>query len=317
MSHEIEELHARLRQTLRGPIVAGEPLSRHTSYRIGGPARLFCVLAGLRDLRCAFEALAEEPHIPWVILGRGSNVLVADEGFPGVVLQLGPEFKRIRVEEDSVLAGGGALLAGVVKEAWTRGLAGLAWAAGIPGTVAGALVGNAGAFDGSMSDVVRSVTVYDLEHGLRRLAMGEIVWGYRTSSLAGRGVVVETELSMAHEEVDRIRAHMERCFRRRKLTQPVGLPSAGSVFKNPPGIAVGRLIEEAGLKGKRAGRAEISAVHGNFIVNRGGAAAKDVVALIAEMRRAARAEGVNLNLEIRLVGDFSGLDLGEGPADHA
>lgn len=316
MNHEFEEFHARLRQTLRGPIVANEPLARHTSYRIGGPARLFCVLAGLRDLRVVFEALAEGPDVPWVMLGRGSNVLVADEGFPGLVLQLGPEFKRIHAEEASVLAGGGALLAGVVKEAWKRGLAGLAWAAGIPGTVGGALVGNAGAFDGSMSDVVRSVTLYHPTDGLRRLAAGQVVFGYRTSSLVNSGVVVETELSLEPEDVERIRAEMERCFRRRKLTQPVGMPSAGSVFKNPPGVAVGRLIEEAGLKGKRAGRAEISGVHGNFIVNRGGATARDVVSLIAAMRKAAQANGVNLALEVRLVGDFAGYDLGEGGGER-
>lgn len=305
MNHELEELHARLRQTLRGPIVAGEPLSRHTSMRIGGPARLLCVLAGLRDLRNVFEALSENPHVPWVMLGRGSNVLVADEGFPGVVLQLGNEFKRIKVEQDRVLAGGGALLAAVVKEAWTRGLSGLAWAAGIPGTVGGALAGNAGAFDASIGDVVRSVTVFDPAEGLRRLNSGEITFGYRSSSLAQAGVIVECELELSFDDVDRIRADMERCFRRRKLSQPVGIPSAGSVFKNPPGTAAGRLIEEAGLKGAREGRAEISAAHANFIVNRGGATAHDVVALIRAARRAARARSVTLPLEVRLVGDFS------------
>lgn len=311
MNHEIDELYARLRQTLRGPIVAGEPLSRHTTYRIGGPARLFCVLSGLKDLRSVFEAIRENPHIPWVMIGRGSNILVADEGFPGLCLQLGPEFKRVKVEETALLAGGGALLAAVVKEAWARGLAGLAWAAGIPGTMGGALVGNAGAFEGSMGDTVRSVTVFHQEEGLKRLSAAEIVFGYRSSSLHSEGVVVEAELRLERGEVDRIRSDMERCFRRRKLTQPVGLPCAGSVFKNPPGMAVGRLVEEAGLKGKRVGRAEISTVHGNFIVNRGGASARDVAALIKEVRRAAKAQGVSLGLEVRLVGDFSNYDLGE------
>lgn len=311
MDHALEELHARLRTTLRGPIVANESLSRHTSFRIGGPARLMCVLAGLRDLRCVFELLAEYPHVPWIVLGRGSNVLVADEGFPGVVLTLGNEFKRIRVEEIALLAGGGTLLAAVVKEAWTRGLSGLAWAAGIPGTVGGALAGNAGAFDAAIGDCVRSVTLFDPAEGLRRLKRGEIVFGYRSSSLVEAGIVVEAELALEHGEVERIRSEMERFFRRRKLSQPVGIPSAGSVFKNPPGMAAGRIIEEAGLKGAREGRAEISSTHANFIVNRGGATAHDVVALIRTARRAGRARGVTLPLEIRLIGDFSeyGLDV--------
>jgi UDP-N-acetylmuramate dehydrogenase len=309
VDHEIEELHARLRQGLRGPIVAGESLARHTSYRIGGPARLFCVLAGLHDLRAVFEALAEHPRLEWMMLGRGTNVLVADEGFPGVVLQLGPEFKRIRVEDERLLAGGGTLLAAVVKEAWSRGLGGLAWAAGIPGTVGGALAGNAGAYDLSIGDTVKSVTVYHPVDGLRRLSVGEIVFGYRTSSLWDSGVVVECELGLEPDEVERIRAEMERCFRRRKLSQPIGVPSAGSVFKNPPGIAAGRLLEELGLKGARAGRAEISTTHANFIVNRGGASAADVIELIKAARRAARSRGVTLPLEIRLIGDFSGYGL--------
>lgn len=309
MTHALEEFHARLRQTLRGPIVAGESLAKHTTFRIGGPARLFCVLSGLRDLRAVFEALSDSPEIGWVMLGRGSNVLVADEGFPGLVLQLGPEFKRIKVEEEAVLAGAGTLLAAVVKEAYQRGLAGLAWAAGMPGTLGGALAGNAGAFDASISERVRSVTIYDLDEGLRRLSVGEIVFGYRTSSLASQGVIVEAELALEPDEPERIKAEMERCFRRRKLTQPVGMPSAGSVFRNPPGIAVGRLVEESGLKGSRSGRAEVSTTHGNFIVNRGGASAHDVVALIKQIKRAAKARGVTLSLEVRLLGDFSGYGL--------
>jgi UDP-N-acetylmuramate dehydrogenase len=309
VSHELEELHARLRQSLRGPIVAGEILARHTSYRIGGPARLFCVLAGLRDLRSVFEALADHPDVPWVMLGRGTNVLVADEGFPGLVLQLGPEFKRIKVEEDRLLAGSGTLLAAVVKEAWSRGLGGMAWAAGIPGTVGGAIAGNAGAMDLAIGDRVSSVTLYHPRDGLRRMTAGEISFGYRTSSLIDAGVIVECELALEPDDVERIRAEMERYFRRRKLSQPLGIPSAGSVFKNPPGVGAGRLLEEAGLKGMRSGRAEISSTHANFIVNRGGASAHDVTELIRAARRAARARGVTLSLEIRLLGDFSGYGL--------
>ncbi len=298
----MEEAFRRLSGSLDGELRRDEPMARHTSWRIGGPAALFAVCDTLKDLGLVTRVLAEE-SVPFTAVGKGSNLLVADEGYAGAVVTLGRGFMRHSVGEGRLEAGAGTALAFVVQEAFREGLDGLAFAVGIPGTVGGALAMNAGSKDEWIGELVESVTVFVPGEGLRRLRGSEVEWGYRTSSLPGEGIIVECVLSVCSGEPVRIRAEMDRNFRMRRNTQPVGKASAGSVFKNPGEDSAGRLIETAGLKGARLGDAVVSTVHANFIVNEGDATAADVLGLVRRIQMTVKEiHGVELRPEIRFLG---------------
>lgn len=295
---------ARLRERLSGDVLTDEPMARHVSWRIGGPAAIFAVLDTLEDLSCATQILDEE-EVEWTVLGKGTNVLVADEGYDGAVLVLGREFKRHVSDDESIRAGAAVMLAAAVQSAFKAGLAGLAFAVGIPGTIGGALAMNAGAHGSWIGEVVDSVTLFVPGSGLVSMKGSEVLWGYRASGLPSRGIIVEGVLRVHPEDPARIRAEMERNFAKRKETQPVGVPSAGSVFLNPEGEHAGRLIELAGLKGVRVGGARVSPVHANFIVNEGGATASDVMRLVRKIQMTVGdMYGVRLEPEIRFLGTF-------------
>ncbi|MCL4079103.1 UDP-N-acetylmuramate dehydrogenase [Coriobacteriia bacterium Es71-Z0120] len=301
----VERARERLIGRVEGEVRSGEPMSRHTSFRIGGPADLFVVCDTLSDLAIATDVLAEE-EVPWVVIGKGTNLLVSDEGYRGAVLLLGREFRKRVREGETVRAGAGAVLAHVVQDAFHHGLAGLEFAVGIPGTLGGALEMNAGSRDVWMSSVVESVTLFVPGQGLELVHGTDIDWGYRRSGLAGRGIIVEAELKLREGDPVRIRYEMERSLARRRQTQPIGKPSAGSVFVNPPGLSAGRLIEEAGLKNTRLGGARVSEVHANFIVNDGGATAQDVLGLVRKIRLIVKeTHGVELRPEIKFLGEFT------------
>lgn len=296
--------YQRLSSGLAGPVHRNESMARHTTYRIGGPAALYAVCDSVADLSRALEVLAEE-DITWITLGKGSNVLVSDEGYDGAVLVLGKEFKRHRTEEARLRSGAGVILAALVQDAYSRGLSGLEFAVGIPGTVGGALAMNAGSRDEWIGNLVESVTLYVPGEGLTVLRGPEVAWGYRTSGLPERGVVVECSVALEVGERNRIRRTMDARFLLRKSSQPIGTPNAGSVFVNPEGDSAGRLIEAAGLKGMRRGGAQISEVHANFIVNTGGARAADVLALIEAVREAvSERDGIRLETELRFLGEL-------------
>ena len=287
-----------------GDVYPGEPLSRHTTYRIGGPARFYVQAGSVRALTRLVEA-CEQTDVPWVVIGRGSNLLVADEGYPGVAVSLGRDFRTSRFDADAnrFCAGAGVLLSSVVQDAFHRSLAGLEFAVGTPGTIGGALRMNAGSRDEWLGARVASVTTYAPETGLVRRAGAEIAWGYRTSSFAPHDVLVECELAVEPADPFFIRGKMEASLARRKKTQPLTEPSCGSVFKTPEGASAGALIEQAGLKGARHGGAQVSEVHANFIVNTGGATAADVCALIELIRtKVLEAHGVELSPEVRFLG---------------
>jgi UDP-N-acetylmuramate dehydrogenase len=295
----------RLERTLAGEVRRGEPMARHTTFRIGGPADLMVTCDTLADLNETLKVLAEE-DVPWTIVGKGSNLLVADAGYRGVVMRLGREFASHSVDGIRIKAGASCILAYVVRDAFSRGLGGVEFAVGIPGSVGGAIAMNAGTRGVWMDSVVDSVTLHVPGHGLQRVRGDEIAWGYRTSGLARKGIViVETVLRVSEADKTRIRIAMEASLKRRKSTQPFGVPSAGSVFTNPEGDSAGRLIEAAGLKGLRLGGARISDVHANFIVNEGGATAADVVGLIHKVQMTVRdMYGIELTPEIRFLGSF-------------
>lgn len=279
-------------------------MRRHTTFRIGGPADVFVTCDTLADLAEAVRACDSE-GVAWTVVGKGSNLLVSDEGYRGAVLTLGREFKSHSVQDNTIKAGAACILAYVVRDAFSRGLAGLEFAVGIPGTVGGALAMNAGTRSTWMGSIVESVTLYVPETGLKRLRGSDIEWSYRSSGLERSGVIVETVLQLEEADKPKIREDMERSLRARKQSQPLGSPSAGSVFRNPEGDSAGRLIEAAGLKGTRLGNARVSEVHANFIVNDGSATAADVLGLMRKIQMTIRdGYGIELVPEVRLVGEF-------------
>jgi UDP-N-acetylmuramate dehydrogenase len=300
----VRDAHSRLVEGLAGEVRQSESMARHTTYRIGGPAALFVVLDTLHDLTTALPILEGE-EVPWTVVGKGSDFLVSDEGYEGAVLVLGKEFKRHSVEDGVLRAGAASVLAHLVQDAFNRGLSGLEWAVGIPGTLGGALAMNAGTRDGWIGQVVDTVTMYVPGQGLTLVHGRDVAWDYRRSGLSGRGIILESSLNVCEGEPVRIRVQMERSLKDRKATQPIGLPCAGSVFVNPPNDSAGRLIESAGLKGLRLGGARVSQVHANFIVNEGGATARDVLGLVKTVRDTVRERfGVELQPEIRFLGHF-------------
>ncbi len=287
-----------------GDIVANEPMSRHTTYRIGGPAHFFVRVDTLSSLKRTC-AICDESRMPWVVIGRGSNLLVSDEGFPGAVIILGRDFRTMITDDERhrFVAGAGVLLSAVVQKAFQESLAGLEFAVGTPGTMGGAVRMNAGSAKEWIGKLVSTVTTVSPEKGLMKYRGSDIEWGYRSSSLAGEEVVVECELSMEPSDPVFIHAKMEASLKRRKSSQPLDEPSCGSVFKNPVGTSAGALIDGLGLKGTRIGGACISPKHANFIVNVGGATASDVLQLIHLIQsRVKEAYGIELAPEVRFLG---------------
>ncbi|MFA5843433.1 MAG: UDP-N-acetylmuramate dehydrogenase [Coriobacteriia bacterium] len=296
----------RLAESFAGEIRSDEPMSRHTSFRIGGPASLFLSCETYRDLITAVCVLDDE-KVDRLVVGKGTNLLVSDRGYQGAVLALGREFMRHSIDGEHVRAGAAAILAALVQDAYTKGLAGLEFGVGIPGTFGGALAMNAGASKDWIGSIVESVTLYAPGEGLLLLGGSEVDWRYRDSGLSRRGIIVEGVLRLAEGDPAAIRRAMDRVFKRRTGSQPMGKPSAGSVFVNPDGGSAGRLIEAAGCKGLRVGGAAVSDVHANFIVNEGGATAADVAELIRRVREAVGdAHGIELRPEIRFIGPFGG-----------
>ncbi len=288
-----------------GDTYAHEPMSHHTTYRIGGDARFYVRVNSTGALTHLIEACDNE-EVPWIVVGRGSNLLVADEGFDGVVITLGRDFRTLRFDEERgcFLAGGGVLLSAVVQEAFQYSLSGLEFAVGTPGTLGGALRMNAGSRDEWIGAHVSYVSTYTSEHGFVRRAGSDIEWGYRTSSLSRDEIVLECEIAVKEGDPFFIRAKMEENLARRKKTQPLDEPSCGSVFRNPPeGPAAAELIDRLGLKGTRCGDAQISSVHANFIVNTGHATAHDVCTLITMIKtKVYEAYGIELYPEVRFLG---------------
>ena len=307
VSTGLPALAAALRAALGDESVAeGEPLARYTSLRVGGPADLLVTAGSAEALRRAVS-LAWEQGVPCCVLGSGSNVLVADGGIRGIVV-----INRARaagIVEGGLHAESGAALAAVARMAVSAGLAGLEWASGIPGTVGGAVVGNAGAWGSDVASTLRQATVLQVDGSPGTWPAGRFEYGYRTSLLKRQGqdrraVVLEAEFRLQPGDEQSLRARVAEIGSRRRASQPAGA-SCGSVFRNPPGDYAGRLVEAAGLKGERRGGAVISPFHANFVVNEGTASAADVRSLVELMRQEVRARlGVALELEIELLGEW-------------
>lgn len=281
-----------------------EPMANHTTFRIGGPADYLALPASVGEMRDLLAA-AEEYDMPVTVMGRGSNVLVSDKGIRGLVIRLGKHMSQISHEGTKISAGAGASLADVSRYAAKQRLTGLEFAIGIPGTIGGAVYMNAGAYDGEMRQVVTAVTAICPDGGLGRYEGEELEFSYRHSAFSDNGCLIcEVELLLQPGDEKAIRSKMEECTFRRNSKQPVELPSAGSVFKRPPGFYAGTLIEQTGLKGLTIGGAQVSEKHAGFIVNIGGATASDVMTLIREVqRRVYEKFTVLLEPEIRQIGE--------------
>lgn len=285
-------------------VTRDEPLSRHTSYHIGGPAALFVCANDHPALVRTLEVLEAE-GVRWVLLGKGSNVLVDDTGFDGCVVTLGRGFARLNVspEERTVTAGGAVALSRVVNEAMRASLSGLEPCVGIPGTLGGALSMNAGTRREWIGRRVRDLVLLRPGEGLLRCSGDEVEWGYRATSLPSTDVILEATLALMPAEKGAIAADMDARLRRRRRTQPLSQPSCGSVFRNPPDRSAGELIEGCGLAGLAQGGAQISAEHANFIVNRAHASSADVLALISRAHDAVWDRyGIDLACEVKFLG---------------
>jgi UDP-N-acetylmuramate dehydrogenase len=285
------------------------PIAPLTSFRIGGPAALFVEAEDDRDL----AAVAEATHVagvPVTVIGKGSNILVSDRGFPGVVVRLGRGFRWAGREGERLAAGGAMPLPALAGVALQHGLGGLEFGVAIPATLGGAVRMNAGAHGRSMSEVVERIEVYVLGSAERRTISGdEAGFAYRRSALPADGVVVGATVRLRAAEEPAIRALMEEAREWRRRTQPLAEPNCGSVFKNPDGDHAARLIEAAGAKGLRIGGARISEKHANFIVADPGASAGDVWALIERVRELVAAKaGVRLETEVQTIGEVAGAD---------
>lgn len=261
-----------------------EPMAGHTTFRIGGPADCFVQIESEEQLQKVQHYLSLV-ELPWFVVGNGSNLLVSDRGFSGVVLQVGRRMSRITLDGTRVIAQAGATLAQVARAAMENGLTGLEFASGIPGTVGGGVVMNAGAYDGELSQVVEQVVVQDRNGERMELDNATMEFGYRTSSLRRHPFVV-TEVTFRLERGDReqIKARMEELAARRREKQPLEFPSAGSTFKRPQGYYAGKLIMDAGLRGFQVGGARVSEKHCGFVINTGEASAEDVRAVIRSVQ---------------------------------
>ena len=290
-----------LREQLGGEVLENEPLKHKTTYQIGGPARLFVCPANWTELHI-LNHLIRNHQIPMFVLGGGANVLISDAGFDGVVVHL-KNFNQLEFHGSTVLAGAGLVLDELIVECLKRGLSGLENLSGIPGTLGGALRMNAGAFEAEVSDFILNVECMDPMGNRLRLDKAEVGFSYRKAPAIQDKYILSSTFHFLHGEKENLFLTRQDILSKRHERQPWQYPSAGSVFKRPPGHYVGKLIEELGLKGKRVGGAQISPKHAGIIVNLGDAQAEDVMVLIRLVREEVqRRYGIHLELEQELIG---------------
>ena len=286
-------------------VYRNEPMRKHTTFRIGGPADFYLCPHSAKEIQKAV-AICREEELPYFILGNGSNLLVSDQGYRGVVIQLWKNVSDILVEGCRIRAKAGASLAKIAGEALEEGLTGMEFAAGIPGTLGGAVVMNAGAYGGEMKDILQEALVMDEQGEIFTLKKEELHLGYRTSIIKEKGyIVLAAALELKPGDRKEIKEKMDELKQRRVEKQPLDMPSAGSTFKRPEGYFAGKLIMDAGLRGFSVGGAQISEKHCGFVVNTGKATANDVLTLIREVQKRVRDKfGVELETEVKFLGEF-------------
>lgn len=282
-----------------------EPMSLHTTFRIGGPADLFVTPGSIQAVADSIR-ICKETQTPYAVIGNGSNLLVSDTGYRGVIIQIGRNLNQVSVNGEEIRAQAGAMLSVIAKTALSESLTGFEFASGIPGTLGGAAVMNAGAYGGEMKDVLTEVTVLTREGEIWTIPAEKLELGYRTSLAAKNGwIILEAVLRFQKGDAEAIRSRMEELKVQRVTKQPLDLPSAGSTFKRPEGYFAGKLIMDAGLRGFTVGGAQISEKHCGFVVNKGGATAEDVRNLICAVQKKVQEDaGVKLEPEVKFLGEF-------------
>ena len=282
-----------------------EPMKNHTTFRVGGPAAYFVMPRTAEEVAKVTELCAQE-NVPYYIVGNGSNLLVSDKGYDGVIIQIYKQMSQVEVKGREIYAQAGALLSMVAKRALDTELAGFEFAAGIPGTLGGACVMNAGAYGGEMKDVLKSVTVLDKDGNVKKLAKDELELGYRTSVIAKKGyIVLDAVIELKEGKAEQIKALMDDLKERRITKQPLEYPSAGSTFKRPEGYFAGKLIQDADLRGFQVGGAQVSEKHCGFVINKDGATASDVMELMRQVSDKVYDKfGVRLEPEVKRLGEF-------------
>ena len=286
-------------------VFTGEAMSRHTTFKIGGPADYFLMPDKDTDVGRIVK-ICKESAIPYFILGNGSNLLVGDGGYRGAVIQIYKNMSAVTVEGTEITVQAGALLSSVAAAAKNAALTGFEFAGGIPGTMGGAVVMNAGAYGGEMKDILKSVTVLTADGQEKELTPGELDMSYRHSSITEEHyMVLGVTIALEAGSQEQIRAKMEELKEKRVEKQPLEYPSAGSTFKRPEGYFAGKLIMDAGLRGFQVGGAAVSEKHCGFVINKEKATASDVYRLIQEVQQEVyRQFGVELETEVKMVGDF-------------
>ena len=286
-------------------VLLDEPMKQHTTFRVGGNADYFVIPQSAEEVK-NIVALCKEADMPYYILGNGSNLLVGDKGYRGVIIQIYKEMNHIRIEDDKVFAQAGALVSRVGTATLEAELTGFEFAAGIPGTVGGAVVMNAGAYGGEMKDIIASATVLTQDGDIITINKEDLELGYRTSVIAKKGyVVLEAEYQLQKGDKEAIRARMDELKVQRVTKQPLEYPSAGSTFKRPEGYFAGKLIQDAGLRGFQVGGAEVSEKHCGFVINKDQATAADIQELMRQVSDKVMQEfGVKLEPEVKTLGEF-------------
>ena len=284
-----------------------EPMKSHTTFRIGGPAEVFIMPKSVKQVQMAVKICREE-QIPYFILGNGSNLLVSDRGYRGVIIQMDRNMGEIQVEGTEIQAAAGALLSSIAVAARRESLTGFEFAGGIPGTLGGAVVMNAGAYGGEIKDVLKEVTVMDGDGKIFTLPASELEMGYRTSIIKTAGyLVLSARITLSRGEEEDIKARTRELSEMRTQKQPLDYPSAGSTFKRPEGYFAGKLIMDSGLRGYSVGGAMVSEKHCGFVINKGNATAEDVVSLMKHVTEVVQEKyGVTLEPEVKFLGEFDG-----------
>lgn len=281
-----------------------EPLKNHTSIRIGGPADVFCSPGNIEDLK-KVVSISKEYNIPFWVLGNGTNLLILDNGIRGLVINLNKGFKKTIFSDKIVKVGAGVSLVYLSKIALNRELSGLEFACNIPGTLGGAIINNAGFKGNFIAGVVQNVTFLTGENKIERTSKSNLNFNYRESNLKGKSVIIlEATLQLKKGNKEEIESKIKENIKIRETKQPLHKLNAGSIFKNPPGYYAGELIEKVGAKGLSRGKAEVSTRHANFIINNGGASARDILYLIEEIeKRVKKNFGIKLEREIEILGE--------------
>jgi UDP-N-acetylmuramate dehydrogenase len=296
----------RLKDMLNGKIMEDEPMANHTSYGIGGPALAFIEPNSVKDLQLIIS-FAEKYTVPVYCIGSGSNLLVSDKGVKGFVVSLEKSFKNISFDNNKCYAGAGVKLSRLVKECIKQNLIGLETLIGIPGTLGGALIMNAGAFGNQISNYLTIIELLNSKGKVEKKSANEIKFKYRSSTFKRDDIILNAEFRLERSSQSKIIQNRDEANLKRKSTQPLKFRSAGSVFKNPEGFSVGYLIDQAGLKGKSIGDAVISDIHANFIINQENAKADDIVQLINIIRDTIlKKYSIALELEITTLGFSKG-----------